>query len=108
MSIISPEAFAEWFNKKIPGTRRKITTDDVCHMTECSLIGRYNSYIRQDLEVLRGILQYEKMRENRPVKQDKEKEPHCCKIFGQPLPPNPGGKPGRLREYCYGSEPRKN
>jgi hypothetical protein len=75
MFVTSPEKFAEWFNAKIPGTNRKITAADVRLMTECNLIGRYRFYERQDLETIRGILQYEQLRENRPVQQAEEEKP---------------------------------
>ena len=54
MFITSPEAFADLFNIKSPGAYRKVTFDDVCHMTGCKLIDRYRFYGRQDLETIRG------------------------------------------------------
>ena len=63
MFITGPDDFAQWFNEKIPDACRKITSDDVSLLTDCKLIGRYNHYIRQDLETVRAVLQYEQLRE---------------------------------------------
>jgi hypothetical protein len=82
MFISSPEKFADLFNARIPDACRKITADDVRLMTKCNLIGRYRSYGRQDLETTRAILQYELLREHRPVQQDKEKKPHAANPAG--------------------------
>jgi len=81
--VSSPEKFADWFNSKILNACRKVTADDVRIMTECNLIGRYRFYGRQDLETIRGILQYEQLRENRPVQQDKEKKPRPANAAGK-------------------------
>jgi hypothetical protein len=61
--VSSPEKFADWYNAKIPDACRKITADDVRLMIECHLIGGYRFYGRQDLETVRGVLQYEHLRE---------------------------------------------
>jgi hypothetical protein len=106
--VSSPEKFADWYNVKIPDAYRKITADDVRLMTECKLIGRYRYYGRPDLETVRGVLQYEQLRENRPVQQDKEKNPPRCKICAQPLPPSPESRAGRPKEYCPGCEPHRS
>jgi hypothetical protein len=117
MFITSPEAFAEYFNTKIPDVYRKITVDDVRLMTECGLVGRYNYYIRQDLETVRGVLMYEQMREKLPEKQEKrpveksndvERSVTQCKSCSRPLPPEFDGKKGRRKEYCPECEPSRN
>jgi len=77
--------FAELFNNKFANACRKIAANDIRLMTECKLIGRYGFYLRQDLETVRGILQYEQFREYRSSDKDKEKEPPTCKRCGQPL-----------------------
>jgi len=108
MITSSPEKLAEWFNKKIPDACRKITANDVTLMARCNLIGRYNYFIRQDFETIRGILLYEQLRENQLTQQSNENKPPNCKICGQPLPPNPEGKPGRHREYCFNCDCKRN
>jgi hypothetical protein len=107
MFISSPKAFAECFNAKIPDACRKITSDDVRLMRECKLIGRHNYYIRQDLETVRAVLQYEQLRQNRQKKdeiKDAEGGIHCRRC-GKLLTTKQSGKKGRHREYCSGCEP---
>jgi len=82
MFITSPETVAEWFNTKVPGAYRKITSDDLRLMNKCKLIGRYDYYIRQDLETISGILEYEHLQQNKYTRQDKEEKPPTCKICG--------------------------
>jgi len=79
-------------------------------MTTCCLIGRYDFYLRDDLELVRGVLQYEQMRETRSAKPTPEEnqEPPKCKICKQPLSPEPGNKAGRPREYCFDCELLRN
>ena len=79
-------------------------------MTECGLIKRYGYYIRSDIETIRSILQYEKLRDKRPQKLlvNEIPEPPRCKSCGQTLPPQPEGKVGRPKEYCDGCEPARN
>jgi len=67
----SPEKFAALFNEKYPGAYRQITTQDAREMTTCCLVGRYDFYPRDDLELVRGILQYEQKQDNR-AELDKE------------------------------------
>ncbi|MFC2004814.1 hypothetical protein ACFLUY_01175 [Chloroflexota bacterium] len=102
MFITHPEAFADLFNTKIPDAHRKITSNDVRLMTKGNLIYKYGFYGSQDLELVRGILQYEQLREYRPVPltSEDEPEPPKCKKCEQPLPYWPRGKRGRPREYC--------
>lgn len=108
MITSSPKKFAEWFNGKYIGTYRKITPEDVKDMTACGLIHRYEYYSRLiDGETVRGVLQYEIMRESRTVQKAKEKNFPTCKSCGQPLLPKPSVKPGRPREYCLQCQPRR-
>jgi len=107
MFIESPEKFAALFNENYPGTHRQITARDVGDMTRCCLIGRYGYYFQDDLELVRGLLQYEQLRENQrvqPTLEDKQ-EPPKCKKCKQPLPYKPSGKKGRPREYRLECEP---
>lgn len=78
----SPKKLVKWFNKKIPDASRKITADDVTLMTKCNLIGRYNYFIRQDFETIRGILLYEQLRQKRLELQGNEKMTPVCKMCG--------------------------
>jgi hypothetical protein len=71
-------------------------------MTECGLIGKYKYYGRADLQIVRGLILYEQMREKRmkkPAVEDKL-QILCCKLCGDPLPTKHEGKKGRPREYC--------
>ncbi len=90
MYITSPQKFAAWFNEKYPGAYRRITTKDVEDMTTCGLIGLYRYYSPpQDGETIRGILQYEQLREKRFEQDSIEDkfEPSKCRMCGQPLLP---------------------
>lgn len=109
MFITKPEAFAEWFNEKIPDAYREITSDDVRLMTECKLIGRYDYYLRQDLETARALLQYEQLWQKRIQEQKTEdkSEPLKCKRCGQLLPHQYETQKGRPREYCQLCEPSR-
>jgi hypothetical protein len=82
MLITSTKASAEWFNEKIPDACRKITSDDVCLMIECKLIGMYRFYGCQDMETVRAVLQYEQLRGHRPIKQDKKRSLHAANPVG--------------------------
>jgi hypothetical protein len=106
MFITSSKAFAEWFNTKIPDAYREITTDDVRFMTECNLIGRHRFYGRLDGETIRGVLQYEQLRQKRIQEQatEDESEQLKCKRCGQPLTYQHKAKKGRRREYCQQCE----
>ncbi len=104
-----PKHFAEWFNHKYPGAYRQITYEDVKDMTDCGLIYRHKCYSgSEDGETIRGVLQYEQLRENRSLLQDKEKKPPTCRRCRQPLPPNPEDNSGRHKEYCSNCEPQRN
>ena len=107
----NPNRFAAWFNEKYPGAYRQITTEDVENMSVCGLIGGYRYYSPpQDGEPIRGILQYEQLREKRPAEEASEdnKEPPSCKMCGQPLTPKHEGKSGRPKEYCSNCESSRN
>ncbi|MFC1894058.1 hypothetical protein ACFLYR_08635 [Chloroflexota bacterium] len=99
MFVNSPKKFAAWFNEKYIGAYRRITTEDVREMTVCGLIGRYRYYSPpQDGETIRGILQYEQLREKRSEQgfaEDKFESPEC-KMCGQPLFPDPESKTGNM------------
>lgn len=104
--ITSPEKFADYFNRKVPGAYRHITNKDVRLLTDCGLLRRHNYYSRSDLETVRAILQYEQRRERIAQKPPvgERTEPPVCKLCGEPLPPQPEGKKGRPREYCISCE----
>ena len=99
----NPNRFAAWFNMTYQGAHRRITTEDVEDMTTCGLIGRYRYYsTSQDGEIIRGILQYEQIRETRSTQKATEDklEPPKCKMCGKTLPPQSEVKKGRPRQYC--------
>lgn len=100
--ITSTDKFAAWFNSIVPGAPRRISAEDVGLLTKCGLVGCYGYYGHVDLETVRGILQYESLREEKAQTQSSEAsaEPPRCKHCGQPLPPKPEGKRGRPKEYC--------
>lgn len=107
--ITSPEKFAIWFNRSVPGAYRQITVEDARLMSQCGLIGRYQYYGQSDLRTVIGILQYELLREKRIEKQEKKvlAEVPRCKRCGEPLPPQPEDKKGRPKEYCQECEPSR-
>jgi hypothetical protein len=107
MFITSPKAFAEWSNEKYPGTSCRITPEDVNDMTACGIIHRYGYYsVSMDGETVRGVLQYEQLRQKRMKKQTAEdkSEPQKCKRCGQPLTYQQEARKGRRREYCQQCE----
>ena len=106
MLITSPRKFASLFNEKYIGANRQITVEDVICMTSCKLICRHDYYLRDDLEIVRGVLEYEQMREQRSAQEpaDNKLEPPKCKMCGQPLPPHHVGKRGRPLQYCQGCQ----
>ncbi|MFC2043849.1 hypothetical protein ACFLT8_01385 [Chloroflexota bacterium] len=61
--LTSPDKFTSFFNTKEPSAYQRINAQDVLSMKKCGLVGRYNYYCQDDLEIIRGILQYEQMRE---------------------------------------------
>ena len=105
--ILSPDKFAEWFSRVVPGAYRKITVQDVRDMTECRLIGRYGYYIRHDLQTVRAILLYEQLRQNRERRneiRDADGTIHCRRC-GRLLTSEADGRRGRPNEYCPDCEP---
>ena len=112
MEITSPEKLAVWFNDRYQGAYRKIDAEDAREMTACGLICRYRYYsTSQDGETVRGILQYEQMREKRSAQQESAEdklELLECKMCKQPLPPEPENKAGRRKEYCSECESFRN
>lgn len=72
-------------------------------MTECGLIKKYGYYSDEDLQTIIAILNYEQRRDKGTQKKAQEVTMDSlrrCKLCGWPLPPEPEGKIGRLREYC--------
>ena len=114
MFITSPEKFTAWLNVKFPVAYRQITTQDIKDMIECGLIYRYNHFrLEKDHETVRGILQYEQLREQRkqkpPVRENERKiELSHCKMCEELLPQQTEGKKGRPREYCPSCEYFRN
>jgi hypothetical protein len=51
--ITSPDRFASQFNALVPGAYRSITVQDIKDLHECGLIGRYDYYGRQDIQIVR-------------------------------------------------------
>ena len=103
--IVRAEQFVEWFHRVVPGAYREITTEDVQDMTQCELIGRHGEYLRLDIEIVRCVLLYEQLRENRQKKdeiRDKNGSIHCRRC-GVVLA-KPDGKRGRPHEYCSSCE----
>ena len=100
----SPDKFAERFNSLFPGAYRQVDTQDILALVKCGLVCKYGFYSRDDLEVIRGILQYEQLREERSQPED---TPKTCKRCGELLLDNAVGK-GRPREYCQQCEPYRN
>jgi hypothetical protein len=101
--ITSPDIFAQVFNARVPGAYRRITTNDIRDMVECGLIGRHNYHYESDLETVRGVLQYEQLREqrlNQKISTNDKSGPPKCRMCGQPLPIEPESKGGRPKEYC--------
>jgi hypothetical protein len=105
----SPERFAEYFNKRMPGAYRQIGAQDVRDMTECGLVKRYGSYGNTDIQIVIGVLNYEQLLEKRKQKAIRleQSQPHHCRLCGEPLPTEPEGKKGRPREYCDACESKR-
>ena len=103
--ITNPEKFAAEVNARLLGAHRQITVDDVRDMTTCGLIGKYGFYGHLELEMVRCVLLYEQLQQNRQKKdeiRDKNGSIHC-RGCGVALD-KPGGKRGRPREYCTDCE----
>ena len=99
--IVKPEDFVAWLAKAIPGACRSIDVEDVRDMTTCGLIGKYGYYGNLDLEMVRCILLYEQLRQNRQNRdeiRDSEGSVHCRRC-GVVLT-KPDSRKGRPREYC--------
>ena len=71
----NPEEFAEYFNQRVPGAYRRMTSQDVRDMEECGLIVRYRYFLGSDAETARAVLQYEQIREKRPAELPAEEGP---------------------------------
>ena len=111
MFITSHDKFASWFNETYPGAYRLITAEDAGGLTDCGLIGHNQYYSKsRDGETVRGILEYEQMREKRSAKEiiNNNQASQKCRICSQPLPTETEGKKGRPREYCPRCESMRN
>ena len=102
----SPEQFADEFNSKVIGAYRQITVEDVRDLVDCGLIFRYGCFLRDDLQTIIGILNYEQLRQNRQHRQEIRGTDGAmdCRRCGVVLA-NPKGKRGRPHEYCSDCEP---
>lgn len=104
--FINPDKFAAYFNSVVPGAQRQVIAQDVRDMTEAGLIGKYRYYGSYDLEVVRGVLEHERLRSTRSEElavRDLDGVRHCKKC-GVLLPHIAQSQAGRPREYCDGCE----
>ena len=104
--IVKPEDFVAWLAKAIPGAYRSITAQDIQDMTTCGLIGKYGYYGNLDLEMVRCILLYERLKQAREKKneiRDKNGSIHCRRC-GAVLA-KPDGRKGRPNEFCDKCQP---
>jgi len=103
--ITSPEKFADEVNAKLLGAHRQITADDVRDMTTCGLIGKYGYYGNLDLEMVRCILLYERLKQARQKRDEIRGEDGVihCRRCGVALAKSEGKK-GRPKEYCPACE----
>jgi len=62
--VADPAKFAARFNSRVPGAHRLVTDEDIREMAFCGLIGRRGFFERSDIETVRGVLNYEKMRQD--------------------------------------------
>jgi len=60
--VAEPAKFAAKFNARVPGAHRPVSDDDIREMALCGLVGRRGFFERSDIETVRGVLRYEKMR----------------------------------------------
>lgn len=103
----TPKQSADRFNAKVPGAHRQIRVDDVKDMVTCGLIGKFECFLDLDLETVRAVLRYERLRENRQ-KRDEIKDDDGvihCRVCGVALVAEPKGKRGRPNEYCDRCQP---
>jgi hypothetical protein len=75
--IALPDRFAQRFNEIVPGAYRQVTVTDIKQMMHCGLIGRRGFFTRDDLETVRGILLYEKLRGY----PEKKKNGSCAAVY---------------------------
>lgn len=61
--MADPVIFATKFNTTVPEAYRLVSAEDIRYMSHCGLIGRHGFFTREDLEIVRGILRYEQLRE---------------------------------------------
>lgn len=106
MQLTNPQKFADFFNAKVPGAYRKVSSDDIRDMTTCGLIRRYDYYIHLDIETVRCILLYEQLQQNRQ-KRDKIRDDDGvihCRRCGVALA-RPKAERGRPSEFCDKCQP---
>jgi len=109
--LTSPEKFAAQINDMFAGEIRYISAADIIDMTKCGLIGCYQYYnLRSDGERIRGVLQYEKLREGRLLKIARQSKvvKLKCKSCRKSLPAELARKVGRPKEYCPSCESFRN
>jgi hypothetical protein len=101
--INNPKKFAAEFNQTVPNAFRKVDAEDIQYMTDCGLIRRYSGcYIRDDLQTVLGVLNYEHLQQNRQVRSEIKDEDGTlhCKRCRTVLADQPHGSRGRPREFC--------
>jgi hypothetical protein len=77
---IRPEDLVVWFIRVLPGAYRQIAVEDVKDLTTCGPIGKYGFNGNLDPEMVRCILLYERVRQNRQRRdeiKDSEGIVHC-------------------------------
>jgi hypothetical protein len=107
----SPKRFPAWFNEKYPGVFRSVSVQDIKDLITCNLICRPGYLLTtQDGETIRGLLEYEQLREKRSKQNPVENTllPPVCKICGSPLPIKTVGEVGRPKEYCSDCDAFRN
>jgi len=78
-------------------------------MTTCGSIGKYGYYGNLDVEMVRCVLLYEQLRQNRQKRdeiRDSEGLMHCRRC-GVALVAKPKAKRGRPSQYCAECQPFK-
>jgi len=89
--VNSPGKFEDDFNSMVLGAYCSITAQDIKDLHECGLIEKYGFYGRMDIETIRGVLQYEKLRLERKQQTGTVR---TCKGCGESLPDDDGGRGG--------------
>lgn len=94
------DIFVDLFNSTIPGAE-PITKNDVLDLRDCGLVAKYGYYSDSDLETVRAILQFERLRPKRQKVKALDLEPNTrkCNMCGDVIVIQ-AGKIGRPKEYC--------